>query len=848
MGVKPGDKLGAYEIVSAIGKGGMGEVWRARDPRLGRDVAIKVSAQQFTDRFEREARAIAALNHSNICTLYDIGPDYLVMEYVEGETIQDRIRKGAMPLAQTLTCGTQIADALCEAHSKGITHRDLKPGNVMIAKNGVKVLDFGLAKFAAADETQTQAGVLVGTPLYMAPGQRDGRTADARTDIYALGLLLYEMATCKRAPQGQPLQLQEFQERFAHIVERCLAQEPEDRWQTARDLSAELAWAAQSDPDPRPQTVSRRAFLPWIAGAAAGAAGGAGIATWLGSSKSSRAALREVRFRLAPPDGATLDRSFVRQSLALSPVGGRLAMIALNEHGPMVWLQHLDSLTASPLPGTEGATIVFWSPDGEFIGFWADGKIKKIRAEGGTPVPVCELVAPSSAAWNEDGNIFTSAGRVLAGDAFVISVQTGAIRAGKPRSWPKFLPGGKHLLYVSPDSSGSGLRAYAAELSTGRETELMLTDTQVTFTPDQPGSTQGHLLFGRAATLLAMRFDMRGLRVLGEPVPVAQDVPFMFGVGWSEFDTSREGTLIYSTGPQEAQLTWLDRGGRELGVLDHPRDFFGFLRLSPDGLKVAYDVFDFRTGGQAIWAYSLAHETAEPVTFTPGSNSSPVWSPDGGRLAFGSGQTGPLQLRVKGENDRGGGDTFPHGVFQLPTDWSSDGRWIFYQNTGGEANGEIWIASTADRKISPLLQTQFDCSFAALSPDQTHVAFSANDTGHSEIYVQRFLGGDRPNLIGERRRISHNGGNGARWRRDGKELFFLSPDRQVMAVDVEPGTAGAFGPPAALFRLATSYRSLVPVAMSFEVSPDGQRFLVPVRRAVGAPLQVVVNWQTALKG
>ena len=463
-------------------------------------------------------------------------------------------------------------------------------------------------------------------------------------------------------------------------------------------------------------------------------------------------------------------------------------------------------------------------------------------------MPVCDLPAPSSAAWNEAGTIITSPGRVLAGDAFEISVQNGAIRPGKPRSWPKFLPGGKHLLYVNPDSSGSGLRAYVAELATGREIELMPTDTQVTFTPDQPGSAKGHLLFGRSATLLAVRFDMQELRILGEPVPVAQDVPFMFGVGWSEFDTSREGALIYSTGPQEAQLTWLDRRGNELGVLDHPRDYFGFLRLSPDGMKVAYDVFDFSTGGQDIWAYSVAQETAERVSLTPGSNSSPVWSPDGTRLAFGSGQTGPLQLRVKRENDRGGGETFPHGVFQLPTDWSSDGRWIFYQNTGGESNGEIWIASTADHKISPFLQTQFDCSFAALSPDQTHVAFSANDTGQSEIYVQRFHPGDRPSLIGERHRISRDGGNGARWRRDGKELFFLSPDRHVMAVEVEPGTDSAFGPPAALFRLATSYRSLVPVAMGFEVSPDGQRFLVPIRRAVGAPLQVVVNWQTALKG
>jgi Tol biopolymer transport system component len=375
----------------------------------------------------------------------------------------------------------------------------------------------------------------------------------------------------------------------------------------------------------------------------------------------------------------------------------------------------------------------------------------------------------------------------------------------------------------------------------------MPTDTQVTFAPDQPGSSQGHLLFGRGGILQALRFDADRLRVSGAPVSVARDVPFFRPLAWSEFDTSSDGALIYSTGAQEAQLTWLDRGGRDLGVVGNPRDFMAFLRFSPDGRKLAADVFDFSNGGTDIWVYDLSQSTVERVTFDPGVATSPVWSPDGTRLAFGGGSSAP-QLKVKALADRGSGGGFPAGYFQMPTDWSSDGRWIFYQTSGLDLNGEIRLASVADHKIVPLLQTRFDSSYPALSPDQAYLAFTANDTGRPEIYVQRFQGGDSPKLAGERRRVSHDGGNGARWRRDGKEPFFLSPDRQIMAVAVTQGTEIEFGTPAALFRLPTSYRSLAPVIGGYGVSPDGQRFLVPVRKAVGAPLQVVVNWQAGLKG
>jgi Tol biopolymer transport system component/DNA-binding winged helix-turn-helix (wHTH) protein len=602
---------------------------------------------------------------------------------------------------------------------------------------------------------------------------------------------------------------------------------------------------APPDPNTLPTRRSAITSFPWIISAAATGAAAAGLGVWAWSRKSSPAPTQTTRFRLAPPEGAGLARHFTQQSLALSPEGRRLAMIAIGDRGPMVWVQRLDSLTANPLPGTEGATMVFWSPDGALMGFWAGGKIRKMPAEGGTSVPVCDLPGAWSATWNQDNLIVAQTAYL--GPCAKISVQSGAVTAGRTLNWPKFLPGGKHLLYVNVDQKIKGMRAYVEELSTGRETELMPTDTHVTFTPDQPGRSLGHLLFGRNATLLALRFDSDRLQILGEPKPVAKDVPFCWGVGWSEFDTSSDGVLIHSTGSQEAPLTWLDRRGRDLGPVGLSRDFLGLFRLSPDGKKIAADVFDFSIGDAHVWMYDLSQNTIERLTREPGWDSAPVWSPDGKMIAYGGAQGGPLQLRVKGAGDQGDSKPFPPGGFHLPCDWSSDGRWIFYQTNGGEANAEIWIASVASRRVTPLLQRGFDTSFPALSPNGKLLAFSANDTGSSEIYVQRFLGGDPPKLDGDRRRVSRGGGNGARWRRDGKELFFLSPDRLVMAVTVQPETGVALRPPTALFRLPTGYHSLAPATVGYDVSSDGQKFLLPVRKTVGAPLQVVINWQAGLK-
>jgi tRNA A-37 threonylcarbamoyl transferase component Bud32 len=453
----------------------MGEVYKARDTRLDRIVAIKISAAQFSERFEREARAVAALNHPHICQIYDVGPNYLVMEHIEGVPL-----KGPLRLNQALKYAVQICDALDAAHRKGITHRDLKPANILVTPTAVKLLDFGLAKIERAvaidDHTMTMAltgkGQILGTLHYISPAQLEGHEADARSDIFSFGLVLYEMLTGKRAFEGSspasvivgilereapsvadvaPLALE-------RALRRCLEKDPENRWQSARDLKAELEWIAAGD-FLSPRAVPRRAFIPWLAGAIAGAAGGAGIATLARRSNDSAFPERAIRFRLTPLEGAWRQSGAIRQTLALSPVNGRVAIIATNDRGPAIWVQRLDSLSASPLAGTEGAYSVFWSPDGKFIGFWADGKIKKIPAEGGAALAICDFPSPcATATWNRKGIVVTP--QVLGGAPSSITVQSGTvtpIATNGSFTWPKFLPDGKHVLHFARDlKTGSG--------------------------------------------------------------------------------------------------------------------------------------------------------------------------------------------------------------------------------------------------------------------------------------------------------------------------------------------------------------------------------------------------------
>ncbi|HEY2017398.1 MAG TPA: protein kinase, partial [Bryobacteraceae bacterium] len=700
---------------------------------------------------------MSALNHPNICTLHDVGSEdgisYLVMEYVEGKPPE-----GPLPLAEALRLAIQIAAAIEAAHQKGIVHRDLKPSNILLTKSGLKLLDFGLAKFAQGprpveDVTVTTpltgGGQILGTLQYMSPEQLEGKEADERSDIFAFGLVLYELLTGRKAfpatsqasliaaimkedpPPIAVLQALPFAA-LDRTLKKCLAKDPARRWQTATDLRDELIWIAESDAV-APQAMSRRRLLPWIAGAALAGAGGAGLAAWAWRRGDSTPSVRTIRLKIQGPADAWPERVVTRQTMAISPVGDRIAIVISNDRGPMVWIQRLDSFVASPLPGTEGARIVFWSPDGKFIGFWAEGKLKKIAVDGGTPLPICDIPPLWSATWNDDGVILASMPRTK---SWMITVKTGVAKEWKPVFWPRFLPGGKHVLYVNVDPDLHGYRAYVEEISSGRQMALMPTETQAIFAPDRAGSRQGHLLYCRGATLLAQRFDAEVLSVLGEPAPVAQGIPFFQPTAWSEFDASVDGVLVYVTGWQRSQLTWLDRQGKEIGTVGTPKEFWSSVRISPDGSKVAADVADPGKGGADLWAFDLAKGTAERLTSDPGVEASAVWSPDGTRLAYGSAQAGAPQLKVRALYEQGNGQVFPPGPFQIPNHWSADGRWIFYQTSGTDANSDIWIASVQERTITQLVQTSFNVSFPALSPNGEYLAFSANDTGRDEVYLQ----------------------------------------------------------------------------------------------------------------
>ncbi len=869
MPLSKGDRLGPYEILALVGEGGMGEVYRATDTRLGRTVAIKIVKGNLSERFGREARAISALNHPHICTLHDIGAEgdisYLVMEYVEGKPL-----RGPMLVSEALRLAVQIASALAAAHGAAIVHRDLKPANILLTESGPKLLDFGLAKFAQPISTGIDAtisgpvtaqGQIVGTLHYMAPEQLEGREADVRSDIFSFGVVLYELLTGKRPFDGaspasiiasilkeDPPPLAILQPLSPPALDRtlrkCLAKDPNRRWQTVTDLRDELAWIAET-PEVASEPVTRRSMLPWMAAAAAVGAAGSGLAVWAWRSRTTPPTPTiAARFRLSLPENVWVERMITRQTIAVSPVGGRLAFIGRGSLGTMIWVQRLDSAAAAPLRGTEDARSVFWSPDGQFIGFYSAGKLKKISADGGTPLPICDLFEPWVATWNQHGVIFAAASRERSA---LIQVDSGAVTPWKSVFWPSFLPDGKHLLYLNVDPKLRGYRGYVEEISSGRTTELFPTDTRMFFCPDQEGGNLGHILYGKSGTLLAHRFDAARLSTSGAPVSVAEGVPYFRPAAWSEFSASQDGVIVFSSGIPTAQPTWLDRAGREIGRIGQPDRFWGDFRISRDGRKISAGIFDLPNGGVDTWIHDLAKGTAERVTFEPGVEAVSVWSPDGTQIAYGNAQSAAPQLRLKSLSERGEGIVFPPGPFQLPFDWSSDGRWIFYQTTGGDTNAEIWIASASDRKIMPLVQGSFDHSQPCLSPDRRHLAFIANESGRREVYVQHFEEGDPPRLTGERKRVSLNGGYFPRWCNGGKELVFLSFDREVMSSEFKLTGEPEFGPPSVLFKMPLSFRPMALSVSGFDVSPDGRKFLVLAGKPVSDPLHVILNWQATLK-
>jgi serine/threonine protein kinase/Tol biopolymer transport system component len=899
MSLSAGTRLGPYEILSALGAGGMGEVYKARDTRLDRTVAVKVlPAELAADpdrraRFEREARAIAALSHPHICTIHDVGRhediDYLVMEYLEGETLADRLAhaKGPLPLEQVLKIGIDIADALDKAHRAGIVHRDLKPANVMLTKSGAKLLDFGLAKLrgpAAPITMSSMEGITIATPAtvegtilgtihYMAPEQVEGRDADARSDIWALGAVLYEMATGRRPFDGasaasvigailkdtpsavstrQPLA----PPALDHLVAQCLEKDADERWQDAGDVKRELAWITEGGTAAAP--FGARTRNPWPERAAwITAAAGVLIALFSILRPVPVPATGDVvRLSILPPDktlftGQNTATVGVPQ-LALSPDGRVIAFVAAAPGAtPTLWLRSLDAVTARSLPGTEGADSPFWSPDHRWIGYFADAKLKKIPASGGPSQVIAANVLDSrGASWGPDDTILFSRSttgvlRVPSSGGMATPVlELDASRQEGSHRFPQFLPDGRHFLFTVRGSLADQVGVYAGSLDGKTKKLLIHGNTTALYVPS------GHVLFLDGDTLMGQAFDAERLELRGQAFLVEGGVG-RSSMGSGSYSVSGTGTLAYAGAlSTPGRLTWFERNGNPSVSAGSPGDYTDF-RLSSDQTRLAASVADPKTGFPDIWITDLTRGSSAPFTFGPLVNASPTWAPDGARIIFRTTRAGGLNEFYAKSAGGGGKEELvlsqttlrASGVASanmMLSDWSQDGRHLLFSATTS-SDYDLWLVPLAgDSKPVSLLSAPGDQMHGNFSPDGKLVAYSSNESGRFEVHVQTFALTDRQWTV------STTGGYEPRWRADGRELYYLSLDQKVMAVAVAPGPS--FGAPTELFQVriaggVTFYRT------HYVPSRDGRRFLIntPAGDAAMVPITVVLNWQEELK-
>jgi Tol biopolymer transport system component/predicted Ser/Thr protein kinase len=857
--VGPGTQLGPYEIEGALGAGGMGQVYKARDTRLGRAVAIKIVSEHFSERFEREARAISALNHSNICTLYDVGPNYLVMELVEGETLAARLKRGKLSIEDTLRFGAQIADALAAAHAKGIIHRDLKPGNIMVTKSGVKVLDFGLAK-SQQDETVTVRGAVMGTPAYMAPEQLEGKACDARTDIYAVGLVLQEMVNGKKDEA-----IGSVPEKFAHVVEQCLEKDPENRWQSASDVRAELEWARKN---PAQIATVKAPSNRLASGIAAVAILTASILGWIHFREMPALPAEPVRFQIPLPEKMSFGSS---GTFAVSPDGRRLVLEAAGSDGvSRLWLRALDSVDMRPLPNTESAVSPIWSPDSRSIAFAAGRKLAKIDLLGGPAQDICDLAAGiAGGSWNRDGVIIFGSGegvmRVAATGGNVTPVTSPAATPGMvAHRYPSMLPDGKHFLYlgVSTVQVNGNNRVYVGSLDAKPEAQnskpLLATDYRPIYVPSSDSGV-GQLLYLRGDTMVAQTFDTGQLKLTGEPVPVAGQVGANQNNFLGFFAASGNGVLVYRSGvSRDLQLTLFDRQGKVLGTAGEPGRYAS-VGLSPDGTRAAVNRADPQTGNQDIWLIDLSQGAATRFTFDPANENFPLWSPDGSRIAFLSYRGGVNGIYVKAVRGAANEELiFKSSQNLAMAQWSPDGRFVTLGMVDAQTGLDVWIlpdplSKSGERKLIPFLRTQFNEAAAAVSPDSRWIAYRSNESGRAEVYVQPFNPSPDAGTAaaGGKWMVSKGGSPGmVRWRGDGKELYYLSPDGKVMAVEISTNPVFRAGSPAPLFQVPPTFLRAAPAPGTLvDVTADGKRFLfaIPVQQSTREELTVVLNWPAALK-
>jgi serine/threonine-protein kinase len=783
-GLVTGACLGPYRIESKVGEGGMGQVFRAVDTRLGRAVAIKVLSEQFSGRFEREGRAISSINHPHICTLYDVGPNYLVMELVEGETLAARLKKGALPIQQVLEYGAQMAAALSAAHAKGIVHRDLKPGNIMLTKSGVKVLDFGLAK-SHQDETVTATRAVMGTPAYMAPEQREGKECDARTDIYALGLVLYEMATGKQPQQNQAFELNRLPEKFEHVVERCLQQEPDSRWQSAKDIQGELEWSTTD----RPVRVVRPGRF-WVATLALLAilTAGASWTMW----RTKRSELRPL-IRLSVDLGADALGGAVRPDLdssepqvTISPDASRIVYKTRGPNGTaQLATRLLEQAQTTVLPGTENAIDPFFSPDGRWVGFFANGQLKKVLAQGGSaPVTLCSAPRPNGGTWLADGTIVaslnvTSGLSRIPGSGGTPEPLTRTGPGDAVHQWPQILPGQQVVLFTSaPSFTGfEYARIDALSLSTRHRRTVLAEAYFGQYLPS------GHLVYMHDGVLFGVPFDPDRLQVRGTPTPLLDDVAAYETHAYLNFSAapSGSGTFLYRAVPRSDQLrsiVWLDSKGKTEPLVP-TASRYSLFRFSPDGRRLALTEND-----HDIVVYDLQRATKTRITFT-GHEQSPVWAPDGRHIVFQSRPTERYGLSWTNADGASEAHVLLDGGTFNPYSFSPDGKHLLYQVVSSNGGQDLWTLpldlTDPDHpkpgKPEPFLDTRFNETVGVFSPDGRWIAYRSDESGTNEIYVRPF-----PRAEGKWH-ISTGGGRYAFWSKSTPQLFYLTLDNHIMVLD-----------------------------------------------------------------
>jgi eukaryotic-like serine/threonine-protein kinase len=887
MALTSGTRLGPYEIQSPLGAGGMGEVYRARDTRLDRTVAVKIlgshlsSNPEALQRFDREARAISSLSHPNICHLYDVGQHdgihYLVMEYLEGETLGERLRKGRLTLEQVFRVGTEICQGLEQAHRSGVVHRDLKPGNIMLTKSGAKLMDFGLAKAPAAplgnlsgsnslatmSQPLTTEGSIVGTIQYMAPEQLEGKEADKRSDIFALGSVLYEMVTGKRAFEGkttastiasilaaEPKPLSAIQPLSPPALERviatCIAKDPEERWQSCADVSRQLQWAAK---EPKPAEVSQRSrMLIWTLLVAVVLI----AAAFLLGTRWSKGPVRLSQFEVNPPPDTYFNFRGLSGPPVPSPDGRKIAFVAFKQGksgSAGLWMRSLDSTEARFLPGTEGAMYPFWSPDGKFLAFFAGGKLKKLDLSGGSAIPLCEVLEGRGGTWSTGGVILFG---LRAGPLFRVDASGGKpvqltsldeARHETSHRFPQFLPDQKHFLFVGQAPQIPTARAAEASLDSPKPVMLEDVTSNAMFSND-------HLLYVVDNSLLVRAFDPATVRFTGEPVIVAERVQNDPQFNFAAFSVSGP-TLLYQTGAVVAgtRLVSYDRSGKQT-VLSEEKDLVQTVTLSPKEDQLAASLGLASGQLNDIWVFDLRKNTKTKLTFDQHSFS-PIWAPNGKTLAFArvdqEGDTiiakdvsgsGAEEVLFKLPVQRGnvGGESTPQKLY--PIGWAADGKFLIYRGPG-EVSA---LALDGGRKSTPLFSAKMGNYGIALSPDGRWLAYSSNESGLPEIYVVpfRIAADGTPSIAGGKWQVSNGGGTAPAWRGDGKELFFTNSSAASLMAAAVSITSDRFqsDKPQPLFDLDAH-----PILNYDAVSRDGQKiYMTNYGSGSKAPFTVTTNW------